>query len=119
MVECRRGNSIGQKLTPGCGGSQGRTESAGDRRSAVVVFIMINAVGLLWKLFKSGLLVTNAVAVLHRQRFLKKFNLTEVDQSPSASAMKNQVVGLISAVAYLRGPLIVLNTVACVLEIVL
>ena len=27
---------------------------------------------VLWKLFKSGLLVTNAVAILHKQRFLRK-----------------------------------------------
>jgi hypothetical protein len=26
----------------------------------------------LWNLFKSGLLVTNGVAVLHRKRFLRK-----------------------------------------------
>lgn len=41
--------------------------------------------------------------------------LDEVDHSPSASAMKNQVVGLIAAVAYLRGPLIVLNSLTCVI----
>lgn len=27
---------------------------------------------LLWTLFKSGLLATNAVAILHRERFLRK-----------------------------------------------
>lgn len=27
---------------------------------------------VLWKLFKSGLLATNAVAILHKQRFLRK-----------------------------------------------
>ncbi len=27
---------------------------------------------LLWKLFKSGLLATNAVTILHKQRFLRK-----------------------------------------------
>lgn len=43
--------------------------------------------------------------------------LAEVDTSASASAMKNQVVGLIAAVAYLRGPLIVLNTLTCIVEI--
>ncbi len=42
--------------------------------------------------------------------------LAEVDRSASASAMKNQVVGLIAAVAYLRGPLIVLNTLTCIIE---
>ena len=45
--------------------------------------------------------------------------LAEVDHSPSASAMKNQVVGLIAAVAYLRAPLIVLNTMTCVFEVLL
>ncbi|CAM9590861.1 unnamed protein product [Pylaiella littoralis] len=74
---------------------------------------------LLWKLFKSGLLATNAVTILHKQRFLRKYHLAEVDRSASASAMKNQVVGLIAAVAYLRGPLIVLNTLTCVIEILL
>lgn len=34
-------------------------------------------VGLLWKLFKSGLLATNAVAILHRKRFLRKRETNE------------------------------------------
>lgn len=44
----------------------------------------------------------------------EKDQLEEVDRSPSASTMKNQVVGLIAAAAYLRGPLIVLNTLTCI-----
>ena len=46
-------------------------------------------------------------------------NLAEVDTSPSASPMKNQVVALIGAVYYLRGPLIVLNALTCTIEILL
>ncbi|CAM9933598.1 unnamed protein product [Ectocarpus sp. 8 AP-2014] len=76
---------------------------------------MLFGFNLLWKLFKAGLLATNAVTILHKQRFLRKYRLDEVDHSPSASAMKNQVVGLIAAVAYLRGPLIVLNSLTCVI----
>eukprot|EP00752_Nemacystus_decipiens_P013278 g11765.t1 len=68
-------------------------------------------------MFKSGLLATNAVTILHRQRFLRKYQLEEVDRSPSASAMKNQLVGLIAAAAYLRGPLIVLNTLTCIVAL--
>lgn len=45
--------------------------------------------------------------------------LAEVDHSASASAMKNQVVGLIAAVAYLRAPLVVLNILTCVFEVLL
>lgn len=32
----------------------------------------LSVVGALWKVFKSGLLATNAVTILHRQRFLRK-----------------------------------------------
>lgn len=34
---------------------------------------------LLWKLFKSGLLATNAVTILHKQRFLRKCEITAAD----------------------------------------
>ncbi|CAM9207440.1 unnamed protein product [Choristocarpus tenellus] len=73
----------------------------------------------LWNLFKAGLLVCNAVAILHRERFLRKLNLAEVDRSTSASSLRNQVVGLISAVGYLRGPLIVVNSLTCLFELIL
>ena len=51
--------------------------------------------------------------------YTREDQLAEVDHSTSASAMKNQVVGLIAAVAYLRAPLIVLNTMTCVFEVLL
>lgn len=34
--------------------------------------VAMNLFGALWKVFKSGLLATNAVTILHRQRFLRK-----------------------------------------------
>ncbi|CAM9758924.1 unnamed protein product [Discosporangium mesarthrocarpum] len=71
----------------------------------------------LWSMFKVGLLITNAVAILHKQRFLSKYNLVEIDRSASASTLKNQVIGLITAVQYLRGPLIVANTFTLVVEL--
>lgn len=33
---------------------------------------MLFGFSLLWKLFKAGLLATNAVTILHKQRFLRK-----------------------------------------------
>ena len=43
-----------------------RGERERERMVALSVF------GALWKVFKSGLLATNAVTILHRQRFLRK-----------------------------------------------
>ncbi|CAN0111911.1 unnamed protein product [Phaeothamnion confervicola] len=71
----------------------------------------------LWSLFKAGLLVTNGVAVLHRGRFLAKYNWADVDPSLGSTNLKNQAIGLINAVVYLRAPLIVLNTLTIAFEL--
>ena len=75
--------------------------------------------------FQAGLLVANGVAVLHPQRFLAKctdslnlfslnvnyhshivFNVDGFDQpdlSGEANGLKNQTIGLLQAVSYLKG----------------
>lgn len=57
---------------------------------------------------------THATLIMFGRRYFAD-QLAEVDRSASASAMKNQVVGLVAAVAYLRGPLIVLNLLTCII----
>ncbi|KAG5180539.1 Yos1-like protein [Tribonema minus] len=70
----------------------------------------------LWSLFKTGLLVTNAVAILHKERFLRPLGWAEPDPALGSSNLKNQAIGLINAVAYLRGPLIAINLLTCTFE---
>lgn len=67
----------------------------------------------LWNFFKSILLLVNALAILHEKRFLKKctslfIEVIEldrwdvVDTSYGASTVKNQCIGLLQAVRWLR-----------------
>ena len=55
----------------------------------------------IYNLFKAGLLVTNAVAVLHPKRFLARHGLDAVALH-SDNTLKNQMVGLLQAVGYLK-----------------
>ncbi|KAK9808801.1 hypothetical protein WJX72_003938 [[Myrmecia] bisecta] len=71
----------------------------------------------LWTLLQGCLMFVNGLAVLNNERFLEKYgwgfsqigggsnNMTE-----GPGALKTQVVGLLHAVAYLRVPLIALNS---------
>ncbi|EKU22581.1 hypothetical protein NGA_0459200 [Nannochloropsis gaditana CCMP526] len=70
----------------------------------------------IWSLYKSGLLFTNGVAVLHRKRFLRKYGL-DVAEVADTTSIRNQVVGLLNAVQYLKVPLIALNIVTVVIEL--
>mmetsp|Transcript_3926 Transcript_3926/g.6905 ORF Transcript_3926/g.6905 Transcript_3926/m.6905 type:complete len:80 (+) Transcript_3926:259-498(+) len=64
----------------------------------------------LWSIFVAGLLVVNALAVLHEDRFLAKYNLHVLDQAASEQGnVKAQIAGLLHAVRYLRMPLVALN----------
>lgn len=71
----------------------------------------------LWSLVKASVLMTNALAILHRGRFLKPMGLAESDPSLGAAAPKNQAVGLLQAVTYLKGPLIAMNTIIILVEL--
>ena len=96
----------------------------------------------LYNLFKAGLLVANAVTILNPKRFLKTCksflrppqapdeyltahllpsvlpdNLTPADISEHNNPMKNQVIGLLQATAYLKLPLIACNVLVIVVEV--
>ena len=70
----------------------------------------------LWSLTKTGLLGTNALAILNENRFLAKYDLHDVSLHDRAS-IKGQVAGFLTAVRYLRVPLIIVNILAIVMEI--
>lgn len=54
-------------------------------------------------LLKASLLVLNAGTILHRDRFLRGVGLAEVDNSTNPNAIKNQCVGLLQAISYMKG----------------
>jgi hypothetical protein len=56
----------------------------------------------LYNIFKAGLLLLNAFTILHPKRFLKRFGLDQQDLS-EGQTLKNQAVGLLQAVGYLKG----------------
>ena len=73
----------------------------------------------LWTLLKCCLLFANAGAILHEDRFLKRFELHTTEQSAYGivSPWKKQVAGVLAAVRLLRVPLIGFNAVGIVLEL--
>lgn len=76
----------------------------------------------LWNIFKAGLLLTNAIMILHRKRFLSKYGLDHVSNmgcDPSERPFQVQAIGLLQAVHYLKIPVIMANTVAIVFELLL
>ena len=56
----------------------------------------------LYNMFKAALLLLNAFTILHPKRFLKRYGLHQQDITEGQS-LKNQVVGLLQAVGYLKG----------------
>ncbi|KAJ0407599.1 hypothetical protein ATCC90586_006242 [Pythium insidiosum] len=74
--------------------------------------------GVLWGFFLSSLLLTNAVCILHEKRFLRKYGWDKVDASQGMT-IRNQVVGFLVAVQYLRVPLIVVNALMILLQLVM
>ncbi|GKY94588.1 hypothetical protein MPSEU_000424400 [Mayamaea pseudoterrestris] len=74
----------------------------------------------LWNMFKTGLLLTNALLVLNRPRFLAKYGL---DNLNSAHAARHPVLaqagGLLHAVQYLKVPVIVCNIITIFFELLL
>ncbi|KDO22997.1 hypothetical protein SPRG_11844 [Saprolegnia parasitica CBS 223.65] len=76
--------------------------------------------GYIWKLIMSSLLSVNALAILHEKRFLRRYGYDQLEASSGGSpSMKNQVVGFLVAVQYLRMPLVVINIVAIFLELLM
>jgi len=71
----------------------------------------------LWTLVKACALVLNALTILHKDRFLRTLGLHEMDTSLSMTAPKNQAVGLLQAVQYMKVPLIALNSLIIVVEV--
>lgn len=69
---------------------------------------------------QTGLLLTNAVLILNRRRFLSKYGL---DDLQSVQATRNPMVaqagGLLHAVQYLKVPVIVCNIITIFFEILL
>mmetsp|Transcript_19705 Transcript_19705/g.23649 ORF Transcript_19705/g.23649 Transcript_19705/m.23649 type:complete len:84 (-) Transcript_19705:967-1218(-) len=76
----------------------------------------------LWNIFKSGLLMTNAIMILHRRRFLAKYGLDHVDNmgcDPGDKPLQVQAIGLLQAVSYLKVPVIAANAITIVFEMIL
>jgi len=71
----------------------------------------------LYNIFKAGLLLTNSVAILHPKRFLSKYGYDKIDTLGDMNGVKNQIVGLLTAVGYLKVPLIVANSLVIIVEI--
>ena len=82
--------------------------------------VVYRAMGLsLYNLFKAGLLVTNAAAILHPKRLLAKYQLAPGDQVEGMDPLKQQISGLLQAVSYLKVPLIILNLLVILIELVM
>ncbi|CAJ0575345.1 unnamed protein product, partial [Mesorhabditis spiculigera] len=74
-------------------------------------------------LLEAGLLILNGIAVLNRERFLKKIGFGQPTHSFDGSdqgSVKHQVIALISAVqTVMRMPLIVVNIFVIVFKLLL
>ncbi|DAZ93564.1 TPA: hypothetical protein N0F65_009804 [Lagenidium giganteum] len=76
----------------------------------------VATMGVLWNFFLSSLLLTNAVCILHEKRFLRKYGWDRVDSSEGMT-IKNQIVGFLVAMQYLRYPLIIVNILMIMMEL--
>ena len=71
---------------------------------------------------QSGLLLTNAVMILNRRRFLAKYGLDDLNSAQSnalQSPLRAQAVGLLHAVQYLKVPVVACNIITIVFELLL
>mmetsp|Transcript_23372 Transcript_23372/g.38941 ORF Transcript_23372/g.38941 Transcript_23372/m.38941 type:complete len:80 (-) Transcript_23372:77-316(-) len=71
----------------------------------------------LYSIFKACLLIANGVAILHPKRFLAQHGYDQIDNSMDSKGLKNQIVGLLQAVTYLKVPLIVINCLIIFIEL--
>ncbi|CAI5437830.1 unnamed protein product [Caenorhabditis angaria] len=74
-----------------------------------------------YALLEAALLVLNGIAILHRERFLKKYGLGAPSHSfDGSNSVKDQIVSLIFAVqTVMRMPLIAINIVVIVFKLIL
>lgn len=77
----------------------------------------------LWTLLQAGLLFVNAVAILNNDRFLENigWGYSQIGSNNLAAhpnALKSQMIGGLHAAAYLRVPLIAINTVVILVKLV-
>jgi len=66
----------------------------------------------LWQMLKVCLLMSNAVAILNRPRFLNKF-----EAEPGDMSLKGQVLNFLLAAQYMRPVLIPLNMICIFVEL--
>ena len=93
-----------------------------------ILFDNITMAFTLWNLIKAAILCTNACAILHETRFLKHFDVDAAISAPgveasgsashSAMSLKQQAANFLFSVRFLRLPLIALNSVAIIIELV-
>lgn len=77
----------------------------------------------LWTLLQGCILFVNAVTILNNDRFLEKigWGYSQIGSNNLAAhpnALKSQLIGGLHAVAYLRVPLIVVNTIVILVKLV-
>lgn len=71
----------------------------------------------LWKIFEGFLLLANALAILNEDRFLVPRGWGSSDFSGGRKkSFKDQIIGLIYAIQYLRLPLILLNSLFIIVK---
>lgn len=66
--------------------------------------------------------MTNSGLILNRRRFLAKYGLDNVNNmgcDPSEKPMQVQLIGLLNAVEYLKVPVIGLNLLTVIFEMIL
>ncbi|GMI11968.1 hypothetical protein TrVE_jg13984 [Triparma verrucosa] len=74
----------------------------------------------IFNLFKCGLLITNSLLILSKPRFLRPLGLeSSTLDAYSSSPLKVQAAGLLTAVEYVKVPVIALNGVTVLFELIL
>ena len=71
---------------------------------------------------QAGLLGSNAITILHRQRFLAKYGLDDVSNmgcDPREKPLQAQAISLLQAVQWLKTPIIFANVLTIVFEMLL
>ncbi len=73
----------------------------------------------LFQLLVSGVLLVNAGAILHEERFLRANGWGYGDNFPGQSALKDKLIPVLHAMRVLRTPLVLVNVLAIVYLVVL
>lgn len=74
---------------------------------------------------QTGLLMTNALLILNRRRFLSKYGLDDLNTfqggggGAGQNPLQSQAVGLLHAVQYLKVPVIAANIITIIFELLL